>query len=81
MPRRKRHLPQGFSFHITLRCNSRQSLTDKGLRRDALLAILNVTQEKVPHKKYGVCLMANHIHLLLRPDDATQQPRLMHWIG
>lgn len=24
--------------------------------------------------------MANHIHLLLKPEDATQLPRLMHWV-
>jgi len=28
-----------------------------------------------------VCLMANHLHLLIRPDDASQLPRLMHWIS
>ena len=28
-----------------------------------------------------VCLMANQLHLLLRPDDASQLPRLMHWVG
>jgi hypothetical protein len=33
MPRSPRHLPQGYSFHITLRCNSRQFLIAKGLRR------------------------------------------------
>ena len=25
--------------------------------------------------------MANHLHLLLRPDHASELPRLMHWIG
>ena len=53
----------------------------KGLRRDVLLAVLARAQAKVPHKLYGVCLMANHLHLLIRPDDASQLPRLMHWIG
>jgi REP element-mobilizing transposase RayT len=81
MPRKPRHLPQGHSFHITLRCNSRQFLIAKGLRRDVLLAVLAKAQTKIPHKLYGVCLMANHLHLLIRPDDASQLPRLMHWIG
>jgi len=44
-----------------------------------LLAVLAKAQQKVPHRLYGVCLMANHIHLLLRPSDATQLPKLMHW--
>ena len=81
MARQPRFLPSGHSFHITLRCNSRQFLIAKGLRRDVLLAVLAQAKQKVPHKLYAVCLMANHLHLLLRPDDASQLPKLMHWIG
>ena len=81
MPCSPRHLLQGYSFHITLRCNSRQFLIAKGLRRDVLLAVLAKAQTKIPHKLYGVCLMANHLHLLIRPEDASQLPKLMHWIG
>ena len=81
MPRPKRHLPEGHSFHITLRCNSRAFLISKALRRDVLLSVLAKAQHKVPHQLYGVCLMANHIHLLLKPEDATQLPKLMHWVA
>jgi len=81
MPRSPRCLPHGYSFHITLRCNSRQFLIAKGLRRDVLLAVLSKAQAKVPHRLYAVCLMANHLHLLIRPEDASKLPRLMHWLG
>ncbi|QNJ25255.1 transposase IS200 like family protein [Synechococcus sp. SYN20] len=81
MGRSSRRLPAGHSFHITLRCNSRKFLIAKGLRRDVLLAVLAKAKQKVPHKLYAVCLMANHLHLLLRPDDASELPKLMHWIG
>ena len=54
MPRFPRQLPQGYSFHITLRCNSRQFLIAKGLRRDVLLAVLAKAQAKVPHRLYAV---------------------------
>ena len=40
MLRSPRQLPQGSWFHITLRCNSRQSLIAKGLSRNVLLAVL-----------------------------------------
>ena len=46
-----------------------------------LLVVLQKAQHKVPHQLYGVCLMANHIHLLLRPSDATQLPKLMHCVA
>ena len=81
MGRLPRNLPEGHSFHLTLRCNSREFLIAKGLRRDVLLAVLSKAKEKVPHHLYAVCLMANHLHLLLRPDHASELPRLMHWIG
>ena len=81
MPRSHRLLPQGHSFHITLRCNSRAFLISKRIRRDLLLVVIAKAQQKYPHKLYAVCLMANHIHLLLRPLDATQLPKLMHWVS
>ena len=81
MGRTQRKLPAGHSFHITLRCNSRQFLMAKGLRREVQLAVLTTAKQKVPHRLYAVCLMANHLHLLLRPDDASELPKLMHWFG
>ena len=81
MARQPRYLPAGHAFHITLRRNSRQFLIAKGLRRDVLLAVLAKAKQRVPHKLYAVCLIANHLHLLLRPDDASELPKLMHWVG
>ncbi|MFL0775265.1 MAG: transposase, partial [Prochlorococcus sp.] len=74
MARAKLLLLSGCSFHITLRCNSRQFLIAKALRRDVLLAVLNKAQQKFAVKVYGLCLMANHLHLLLRPSDAKDLP-------
>ena len=81
MGRTQRKLPAGHSFHITLRCNSRQFLIAKCLRRDVLLAVLAKAKQRVSHRLDAVCLMANHLHLLLRPDDASELPRLMQWIS
>lgn len=81
MARAKRLLPAGHSFHITLRCNSRQFLIAKTLRRDVLLAVLKKAKQKFAVKVYGLCLMANHLHLLLKPEDAKDLPRLMHWFA
>ena len=79
--RAKRLLPHGCSFYITLRCNSRQFLIGQALRRDVLLAVLKKAKQKFAVKVYGLCLMANHLHLLLKPEDAKDLPRLMHWFA
>ena len=46
-----------------------------------LLAVLNKAQQKFAVRVYGLCLMANHLHLLLKPEDAKDLPRLMHWFA
>jgi REP element-mobilizing transposase RayT len=46
MGRAARQLPDGCSFHITLRCNSRAFLIGRGVCRDLLLAVLRRGQEK-----------------------------------
>ena len=45
--RQPRSCPAGDLFHINLRCNSRQFLIAKTLRRDVLLAVLNKDQAEV----------------------------------
>ena len=46
-----------------------------------LLAVLSKAKQMVPHRLYAVCLMANHLHLLLKPTDAKELPRVMHWFA
>jgi putative transposase len=75
-----RCLPAGHSFPITLRCNSRQFLIAKRIRRDVLLVVLDKAKQNYPFQLYGICLMANPIHRLIKPDDASQLPKLMHWV-
>lgn len=81
MGRAPRQLPDGCSFHVTLRCNSRAFLISRSVRRDLLLAVLGKAREKFGFRLHGVCLMANHLHLLLQPPRGKDLPRIMHWIG
>ena len=71
MTRHLRSLPAGHSFQITLRCISRQFLIAKRIRRDVLLVDLEKAKQIYSFRLYGICLMANHIHLLLKPDDVV----------
>ena len=81
MGRAARQLPDGCSFHITLRCNSRAILIGRGVRRDLLLAVLRRGAGEVPLPLQGICLMANHLHLLLEPQQGRDLPRIMQWFG
>ena len=81
MARAKRLLPEGCCFHITLRCNNRQFLITKKTSRDLILAIIHKAKKKFSFKLYGICLMSNHLHLLLKPSIADDLPKLMHWFA
>ena len=76
-----RSLPVGDLVHITLRCSSRQLLISKRIRRGVLLVVFDKAKQKHPFRLVGICWMANQLHLLVKPHDAAQLPRLMHWMG
>ena len=78
MARRARDLPSRQSFPTTLRCNSHQFEIAKGFRRDVLLTVFAQAKRKLSHCFYSVWLNANHLQLLIKPDDARQLPRLKH---
>ena len=52
-------LAKGHAFHLTLRCNGRQFLIAKALRRDVLLSVLQKAKHKFAVKVYELCLLAN----------------------
>lgn len=81
MARAKRLLPKGCCFHITLRFNNRQFLITKKTRKDLILAIIHKAKNKFSFKLYGICLMSNHLHLLLKPSITDDLPKLMHWFA
>jgi len=55
MGRSRWKLPDGCSFHITLRWNSRACLIARGVRRDLLLAVLRKGQETFGFRLHGTC--------------------------
>lgn len=67
------------THHLAL--NSRAFLIARGVRRDLLLAVLRKGQETFGFRLHGICLMANHLHLLLQPPQGRDLPRIMQWIG
>ena len=67
-------------MHNTLQFNRRQLLIAKRIRPDILLVKLDKEKQKCPIQLYGIRQLVNHIHLLIKPDDTSQLPKLMHWV-
>lgn len=81
MGRAKRELKAGYCYHITIRCNNRDFNLASRESREIYLYILKKAQDKYPFKLYALCLMLNHVHLLVEPDNPHDLPKMMHWIN
>ncbi|MEO8496777.1 MAG: transposase [Planctomycetota bacterium] len=74
MPRPIRPIAPGLVYHVMNRGNNRQKVFDQDGDYQAFLkAMLDLKQRK-PFELYGFCLMSNHFHLLIRP----QQHNISH---
>ena len=74
MPRPLRPIADGLVYHVINRGNNRQPVFHGEGDYCAFLKAIADLKERKPFELYGYCLMGNHIHLLLRPDDGLDQP-------
>ena len=72
MPRQMRKRSRTGIYHVMIRGNSGQSLFEYDEDNQRFLEILAETKEKMEFEidVFAYCLMGNHVHLLLRENDA-----------
>ena len=71
MPRPLRPIDKGLIYHVINRGNNRQDVFRKAEDFEAFLRAMSDLKERRPFELYGYCLMANHIHLLIKPLETT----------
>ncbi|NEQ54215.1 MAG: transposase [Leptolyngbya sp. SIO3F4] len=81
MARKPRDLQPNFCYHITTRCNNREFRLTRYECRSVLLYAIQRCQEKYGFKLYALCIMSNHIHYLLKPQQPEDLPKIMHWLN
>jgi len=81
MPRSQRLLESNICHHITVRCNNREFNLVRHQCRDLMLNAIHQAKAKFPFYLYALCIMSNHVHYLIKPDDPAQLPRIMHYIN
>ncbi|MEE9303344.1 MAG: transposase [Thiotrichaceae bacterium] len=81
MPRRARLAIAGIPWHIIQRGNNRSACfyTDEDYRR--YLETLAEQAEKFGCAVHAYCLMTNHVHLLLTPDEQDSTALMMKHLG
>ncbi|HIK43018.1 transposase [Thermoleptolyngbya sp. M55_K2018_002] len=81
MPRQPRQLRPGSCHHVTIRCNNREFRFTKPEYREVLLYAIQKCQDKYAFKLYALCIMSNHVHYLLEPQQPEDLPKIMHWLN
>jgi putative transposase len=77
MGRPPRPTADGLTYHVLNRGNGRADVLRDDDDRRAFLIALARAQLRYPFRLHGYCLMSNHFHLLLRPEDGVSVSRIM----
>jgi len=77
MGRQPRPITVGLLYHGLNRGNNRCPVFFAEADYRAFLQALAQTQQRYPFRLFGYCLMTNHFHLLLQPDDGVSISRVL----
>jgi putative transposase len=81
MARQRRSFKPATSYHVTKRCNNQAFDLRRPQSRKAILFCLARARGKFDFVLFGVCVMSNHVHYMIRPAPPADMPRLMHWLN
>ncbi len=80
MGRAPRSCPGGYVYHVLNRANARATLFRKDADYAAFLRVLVETQQRAPLRLLSYCLMPNHWHLVVWPQEDHQVSPFLHWL-
>ena len=79
MPRLRRSALAGYCYHVVCRANRRETIFHgRADYRDAL-TLMARAQERRHLRLLGFCLMPNHMHLVVWPENTNDMSRWMQW--
>ncbi|NEQ10837.1 MAG: transposase [Moorea sp. SIO4E2] len=81
MPRLPLNFKDGYSYHITTRCNNREFQLSKQVCREVFLYAIKKALLKYDFKLYGLCIMSNHVHYLIEPVCGADLSKIMHFLN
>ena len=80
MPRIARHVPGGLVYHVLNRANGRLKLFKTEEDFIAFEQVLREAHERVPIRILDWCLMPNHWHFVLWPEEDGQLTQFLRWL-
>lgn len=80
MPRIRRIFPPGAAHHVINRGNNRRTIFHKDGDYKAFLRLMAEAQQRHPMKIISYCVMSNHFHFELWPEEEFAIPAYMTWL-
>lgn len=80
MPRQLRAAEGGLVYHVLNRSNARLTLFEDAEDFDAFVRVLGDAVRRVPVRLLSYCVMPNHFHLIVWPQDDGDLSRFMGWL-
>jgi putative transposase len=81
MPICPRVLIEGAVYHVVVRGNQRQNVFKHEVDYQKYLKFIKKYKNRHKARIYAYCLMTNHIHLLIDPEDSDSLKKIMHGIS
>jgi len=78
--RKRRKFVEGAVYHVGSRTNNKICVFDTALGRRIMLSSIEDAKEKYIFKLHNFCIMPNHFHLLISPENGTNLSKIMQWI-
>lgn len=80
MPRPPRHIFAGECYHVLNRANRKATVFHDSSDYSAFVRLMAKAQEQIELALFAVCLMPNHVHLVIRPPGKNDIGRWMQWL-
>jgi putative transposase len=80
MPRANRCLAEGFTFHIINRGNGKQTIFHKDQDFRSFVELIKESKKRYPIDIFAYCLMPNHFHFVLKPDQPNHLSQWIQWL-
>ncbi len=78
--RKPRRLVDGARYHVVARANRKEFILESDKIKDMFLSVVNQAKHRFRFSIDTLCIMDNHFHLLLWPDENESLSRIMQWI-
>lgn len=78
--RKTRKLQRGAAYHVVARANRQEFILSSDTVKQLFLRTLLGAKERHRFEVITLCLMNNHVHLMLRPGPDESLSRIMQWV-